>query len=277
MTQRAQQRILITGAAGRIGRMLRPRLARAGRTLRLLDIVPPEPHGPDEQVEPVTATVTDLDAMRAACRDVDAIVHLAGIPNESRRWSDIVEVNIGGTQRVLEAARQEGVGRVVLASSNHAVGFWTHDAAPPEGLPAEAAPRPDTYYGVSKVAMEALGSLYHSRFGIDVICLRIGTCAPRPTSPRALITWLSPDDAGRLVEACLSQEASGFHVVWGISRNTRRWWSLAEGAAIGYHPADDAEAYAADVLNGDGEPDFTHPELRLLGGRFCTSPLGNPL
>jgi uronate dehydrogenase len=275
-----RQRVLITGAAGRVGTMLRSRLARPGRTLRLLDIATPEPPdgadaGAAEEIETITASITGLDAMRAACRDVDAVVHLAGIPTEGRPWSEILEINMGGTQRVLEAARREGVQRVILASSNHAAGFWTHDDAPAGGLPAEAAPRPDTYYGVSKVAMEALGSLYHSRFGIDVVCLRIGTCAPRPTSPRALSTWLSPDDAGRLVEAGLS--ASGFHVVWGISRNTRRWWSLAEGEAIGYRPVDDAERYAGEILGDAGQPpDFADPELRLLGGSFCTTPLGNP-
>jgi uronate dehydrogenase len=269
------ERVLITGAAGRLGRMLRARLPR-DRHLRLLDTVPPAAGDdpPDGGVEIVTASITDLDAMCAACRDVDAVVHLAAHSVEGR-WQDILEANIDGTRCVLEAARREGVGRMVMASSNHAVGFWTRDEASADGLPAGVAPRPDTYYGVSKATMEALGSLYHSRFGMDVSCLRIGSCDPRPRSPRALATWLSPDDFARLVVACLSTPVPGFRILWGVSRNTRRWWSLAEGEAIGYHPVDDAERFAGELLAG-GEPDPDDPLVRFLGGSYCRIPLGEP-
>lgn len=268
--------ILITGASGSIGRMLRPRLARDGRTLRLLDVTPPDTPAPEEDVETVTASVTDLGAMRAACEGVDAVIHLGGISSEGA-WEDVLGVNIDGTRCVLEAARQTGVTRVVLASSNHAVGFWARDEAPPEGLPADVSPRPDTYYGVSKVAMEGLGRLYHARFGMDVLCLRIGTCVARPHSLRSLATWLSPDDAGRLVEACLSTPSLGFRLVWGISRNTRRWWSLASGEGIGFHPVDDAEVFAGEMIAEAGEPDLSDPIHRLVGGEFCGTELGVPL
>jgi hypothetical protein len=128
-------------------------------------------------------------------------------------------------------------------------------------------PRPDTYYGVSKVVVEALGSLYHDRYGLDITCLRIGTCFERPGDVRSLSTWLSPDDCARLMEAALA--ADGFHVVWGISDNTRRWWSLAEARSIGYEPRDDAEAYAADLIAEFGEPDPASMAHALLGGSFC--------
>jgi nucleoside-diphosphate-sugar epimerase len=256
------QRILLTGAAGRIGTMLRPRLARTGRTLRLLDLVPLTAGRAEEAV---TGSVSDLDAVVATCEGVDAVVHLGG-HSEEAPWADILAHNINGTYTVLEAARRAGVPRVVFASSNHAAGFQPADQDAGDYL----YPRPDTYYGVSKVAGEALGSLYHDRYGLDVVCLRIGTCVERPGDGRTLATWLSPDDCGRLVEAAISVPSPGFRVVWGISANTRARWSLAEARALGYEPRDDAEAYA-DTVPAPDELARTY-----LGGGFCAPSLDAP-
>ncbi|MFB7109466.1 NAD-dependent epimerase/dehydratase family protein [Streptomyces sp. NPDC056291] len=272
-----QQRILVTGAAGRIGRELRPRLARDGRTLRLLDVAKIEPARPGEDVEILRASFTDPDAVDVACRNVDAVLHLGGLAGEAS-WEEIADINIDGTRRILEAARRQGVPRVVLASSIHAVGFRTRDDAVDGVLPADTSPRPDTYYGVGKAAAEALGSLYHSRFGIDVSCLRIGAFRPRPLTPEDLAVWLSPGDAARLVEACLGAEPAGYRVLWGISANTRRWWSLSEAEAIGYRPEDDAE-HQLSSITGSGAFDTTdfdpaEPRNFRAGAGFCTMPLG---
>ncbi|MEW9532247.1 NAD-dependent epimerase/dehydratase family protein [Microbispora sp. NPDC049125] len=252
-------RILITGAAGGVGTLLRPRLAREGRVLRLLDVTPVEP-GPGE--EAVTADITDQDAMVKAMDGVDAVLHLGGHSTE-HPWDDILQVNINGTYVVLEAARRAGVRHVVLASSNHAVGFHPRTGEAPDYL----FPRPDTFYGVSKVTNEALGSLYHDRYGLAVTCLRIGSCFERPRDTRMLSSWLSPDDCARLVEASIAAE--GYHVVWGVSANTRRWWSLEEGRAIGFEPQDDSEVFAAELIAQYGEPDPGTPPHSLLGGSFC--------
>jgi uronate dehydrogenase len=254
--------ILITGAAGHIGTMLRPRLARPGRTLRLLDVAPVDA-GPGE--EAVTASVTDMAAMTRACSGADAIIHLGGIPSEAS-WDRILGVNINGTHVVFEAARRAGVPRVIFASSNHAVGFTPKSEFP---VPDYAFPAPDTYYGVSKVAGEALAALYSRRHGMDAICVRILSCFPRPMTARMLSTWLSPDDAGRLFEACLTAPAPGFRVVFGVSANTRGGWvSLAEARSLGYEPRDDAEAFAAEVIADYGELDPAGPVARYLGGEF---------
>jgi NADP-dependent aldehyde dehydrogenase len=208
---------------------------------------------------------------------VDAVVHLGALSTEAA-WEDLLAVNIDGTRKLLEAMRQQGVGRLVLASSVHAAGFRTRaeaDPAPGAGLAAETVPRPDTYYGVSKAATEALASLYHSRFGLDVSCLRIGGLHPHPVSPEDLAVWLSPDDGGRLVEACLGSHPPGFRILWGISRNTRRWWSLAEAEALGYAPQDDAEHWADRIL-ADARFDPAAPRNFLAGGHFCALPLGEP-
>jgi uronate dehydrogenase len=259
------ERILVTGAAGRVGTLLRPRLARPGRVLRLLDL-DPITSGPG--VEPVVADMTDPEAMASACTGVDAIVHLGAIPTEAP-WDELLRVNVDGTRAVLEAARAAGVRRVVLASTIHAVGFHRRSSAVDGLLPAGVPPRPDTYYGVSKAAVEALGSLYADRFGMAVFALRLGACFPEPPVEETLESWLSPEDCARLVEACLATDAGGFRVLWGISRNTRRWWSLAEGEEIGYAPGDDSERFA-DRFPAPGPDDVSG----LVGRSFCQIPLG---
>ena len=254
--------ILITGAAGRIGSMLRPRLARPGRTLRLLDIADLTAGGGEEAVQ---ASATDLAAMTAACQGADAVIHLAGIATEAP-WERILAVNIESTYVAFEAARRAGVPRVIFASSNHAVGFTPRGDFP---VPDYAFPAPDTYYGVSKVTGEALAALYHQRYGLDTICLRILSCFEKPPGTRGLSTWLSPDDAGRLFEACLTADSPGFRVAYGVSANTRGGWvSLAEARALGYEPRDDAEAYAAEMIAAHGEPDPASPAFAHLGGEF---------
>jgi uronate dehydrogenase len=255
-------RIVITGAAGALGRLLRTELAEPGRTLVLLDVAPQEPVAPQEAVELVTASIEDLDALLAAMgpHPPDAVIHLAGLI-DGNRWEDYSRVNITGTYNVLEAARRAGVGRVLYASSNHAVGFTERreGATAPDYL----FPRPDSYYGVAKVASEALASLYHDRHGLDVICARIGSCRPTPDDARCLWSWLSYPDFVALVRAALATPAPGFRIVWGVSNNTRGWWSLAEGRAIGYVPQDDAEAFAAQILaSGSADAD-------RLGGPYA--------
>ncbi|WP_393952294.1 NAD-dependent epimerase/dehydratase family protein [Streptomyces murinus] len=258
------QRIAITGAAGGVGTLLRPRLARAGRTLRLLDVAPVPEAAEGEDVETVRLSVTDLPAMCEALTGVDAVIHLGGLSVEGP-WDEILDININGTRTVLEAARRAGVPRVIIASSSHAVGF--HPRSEDEA-PDYLFPRPDTYYGVSKVAAEALGSLYHDRYGLDVVCVRIGGCFERPIATRQLATWLSPADCARLMEALIAAPSPGFRVVWGVSDNTRRWFALDEARALGYEPQDDAERFAGE-LEGRHDP----LDEIYLGGAFCSPSL----
>jgi NAD(P)-dependent dehydrogenase (short-subunit alcohol dehydrogenase family) len=277
------QRILITGAGGRIGRMLRGRLARPGRILRLADRGAQDAPADGEAVELCTGDITDAGFMDDACAGVDTVIHLGALKTEDT-WENLIRVNVDGARTVLESARRARVPRVLLASSVHAVGFYQEPgtAPVPSGVPAPAAAdgvpalipvRPDSYYGVSKAAVEALASLYADRYGMAVFALRLGDCAPEPPGEWALHSWLSPDDCARLVEACLTADVGGYRVLWGISRNTRRWWSLAEGEAIGYYPRDDAEEYAGKVTPATGDRAAT---LGLLGGRHTTVALGVP-
>ena len=260
-------RVLITGAAGRIGTWLRGGLPERGWAVRCVDVVPVPDERPGE--EQIVADVTDLAAMVDAAQGVDAVVHLAGISGEST-WPAISHANIEGTYATLEAARRAGVQRVVLASSNHASGFTPR---PAQGLLREqdAPLRPDTYYGVAKVAMEALGSLYADRYGMDVVCLRIGSAFPEPTTVRMLATWLSPADSVSLVDAALTTPEPGYAVVWGVSDNTRNWWDLTAARALGYEPADDAEVYAEALVEAYGEADPDDPVHARVGGQYTLS------
>ena len=133
-------------------------------------------------------------------------------------------------------------------------------------MPRDALPRPDTFYGVSKVAAEALMSLFADRHGIDAVACRIGSFLDEPTTGRALSTWLSPDDCVRMVEAALTAPLPGYAVLYGISANTRAWWDLEPGRRLGYEPLDDAEVFADRVT---ARPD-DEAEAEFVGGPFAT-------
>jgi uronate dehydrogenase len=257
------QIVLITGAAGTIGSMLRHSLACPGRHLRLLDVEPQEPLAPGEDAELVDGSFLDADVMAVACRGVRVIVHLGGLSTKDFEWHEFLDVNINGTYVVLEAAHTAGVPRVIYASSNHAVGF--HPIDRDSLVPDYAFPRPDTLYGVSKVASESLGSLYHDRYDLDVVCLRIGSYGERPVNVRQLWSWLSPGDCTRLVEAAIATPRPGFRIVWGVSANRRSVVTLVEAHAIGYFPLDDAEAFADEIASNSSD-DVDNPPL--IGGPY---------
>ena len=250
--------VLLTGSAGRIGTYLRHGLPGLGWKLRGYDIAT-APDDPDQ----VVADIRDPDRLAPVMDGVGAVVHLAGIPTEDR-FDRIMSANIDGTYQVFEAARRAGVRRVVYASSNHAVGFLPRQPL----APVDGPPRPDTYYGLSKVFGEALARLYVDRHGMSVACLRIGSCFDEPSSVRQLSTWLSPGDAVRLVHACLTAPDLDYAVVYGTSANTRGWWDLDPGRRLGFEPVDNAEQYAAQVLAAVGELDPNDPDHAYLGGRF---------
>ncbi len=209
---------------------------------------------------------TDPEAVEVAVARVRpaAVVHLAGIPTESS-LPDALTSHVVSTGALLEAMVRHRVPRIVYASSNHAVGRTPRT----DLLSAEVHARPDTFYGVAKVAAEALLHLYADRHGLDAVSTRIGSFLPRPTTRRQLSTWLSPDDAVRMFDAALRAPRPGFAVVHGISRNTRGWWDLGPGRALGYEPQDDAEDFATDVLETP-ERETDREEAAHVGGPYAT-------
>lgn len=261
------KRIAVTGAAGSLARDIIPRLAEAGYTMVCIDrVAPSESFGQ----EWVITEVADTETLREAFTGCDAVVHLAGIPLEDD-WERIRSANIDGTYSVLQAAHLAGVPRAVLASSIHAAGF-TPVPRNGELVPDETPVRPNTLYGVSKAAVEALGSYYSDRYGMDVICLRIASRYDRPRDVRMLSTWLSPEDAGRLFIAAMTDSGHGYRIIWGVSANTRSYLSPDAGAAIGFIPQDDAEGHASE-LTGPAAPDAaaeTEWDRSFIGGVFCS-------
>lgn len=239
-------RVLISGAAGRIGRTLRQGFQGRFSVLRLLDLAPLGTAKPGEEL--VTADVRDLDAVTAAAAGVDGIVHLAGIPQEDT-FDRILQTNVVGTFNAFEAARRQGCARVVLASSLHVTGFY--DAG--QRISPQAPVRPDSFYGLGKACGENLGRLYADKHGLEVVCVRVGTFAERPTTPRHLSTWLSPRDAVELFYRALVAPDVGFTVVYGASANQRSWWDPGPVDRLGYRPLDDAEEWAPKV-DADAEP-----------------------
>ncbi|MGW1881986.1 NAD-dependent epimerase/dehydratase family protein [Streptomyces sp. NPDC001970] len=267
----APRTVLLTGAAGGLGTLMRGLLPAYGYELRLFDMTPIE-----GERDAVTADLADRDALREAVRGVDAIVHLAAISLEAS-FEEILRANVEGTYHLYEAAREAGVRRVVFASSNHAVGFTPR----PRGgtpldtgalIPVDTPHRPDTYYGLSKCFGEDLAQLYWDQHGIETVSVRIGSCFLEPSSVRMLSVWLSPGDGARLFHAALTAEDVGHTVVYGSSANTRLWWDLSTARALGYEPQDDSEQFAEKLVAEQGELDPDNPDHTYLGGHFVTNP-----
>lgn len=258
-------RVLVTGAAGSLGRVVTAGLVARGHDVVGLDLVPP-PGG--TEIAWHEADCTDPDAVDAVLAELttggslDAVVHLAGTPEEASLPVEL-DSHVVTTAALLDAMVAHRVPRLVYASSNHAVGLTPRA----DGVLTEhALPRPDTYYGVAKVAAEALLRLFVDRHGLDVVSCRIGSFLERPTTERQLATWLSPGDGVRMVEAALTAPAPGWAVLYGISANTRAWWDLEPGRRLGYEPHDDAEAWAADI---EPRPE-DDAEVARVGGPYAT-------
>jgi len=256
------ERILITGAAGKIGNALRNGLRGSYPLIRLLDIVPLGTAEAGEEIR--SADIRDMAAMEKAMTGIDCVVHLAGASEEAV-WEKVLPLNIEGCYNVFEAARRQGVKRVVFASSNHAVGFHRRECF----IDNTVAPRPDSRYGVSKVFGEALGRLYADKHGLSVACLRIGTfrVPDQPVDARGLLTWISHRDMVQLVRRCIDQPNYHFVIVYGVSKNLRSRWDNTNVKFLGYRPEDDSEMFAAEILaQGKKENEIA---AQFHGAHYC--------
>lgn len=254
------KRVLLTGAAGAIATAVRPVLRELADEVVLTDQVEVEELLPGEQF--ARAELADSAPWELLASGCDAIVHLGAVPDEAP-FAVLAGPNLHGAFHVYDAARRAGVRRVVAASSGRATGFYRVG----ERLDGDATPRPDGLYAATKAFSEALGRMYADKFGLEVVALRIGTFAERPHSVHDLSTWLSHDDARRLVRAALTGQVDGFVCVYGVSANTRGWWDLPP--SLGYEPVDDAEIYAGDVEPDDGIPFQGGPSTARQSGGWA--------
>lgn len=259
VTMTTQRRVLITGATGGVGLHLVTGLAddyeliQHGRTPRI----------PEQEESLREGDLSSYEDMLALMDGVDTVVHLAGSASPESSWEDVLDANIIGTRNVLEAAREGGVRRVVLASSNHAMGMYDRYEEWPV-YPTDV-PRGDSLYGVSKIFGEALGRFYHDEHGLDVIALRIGWVSEDPLEAEEDILramWLSPGDCVQVVQRAIEAEVS-FGLYYAISDNPNRRWSMTNtNLELGYRPQDswvDLAGAREDVVEGGAPVPDTWP------------------
>ncbi|WP_324664139.1 NAD-dependent epimerase/dehydratase family protein [Haloarcula sediminis] len=249
-------RIALTGAAGNVGRELVNAFGDADVT--------PFTHSETDDIDGELLDVTDADGVLTKLDGYDAVVHLAGASSPEAEWETVSETNVQGTKHVLDAAVENGIDRVVFASSNHAVGAYNStDRDPETATLADARPvrgdapaAPDSVYGVSKAACEALTKYYAERHGLEVVNLRIGWYMSEadlreatgdgvePGRDRfARATWLSPRDCRAVHRRAVTADLPETPVtVNAVSRNDRRYFTLTETMqTLGYQPRDNAE------------------------------------
>lgn len=262
-------RLLLTGAAGGLGKILRERLRPYTNILRLSDIGEMAPAaGPHEEV--VRCDLADKAAVHQLVEGVDAILHFGGVSVE-RPFEEILGANICGVFHVYEAARRHGVKRVVFASSNHVIGFYKQD----QHLDANSLRRPDGYYGLSKSYGEDMASFYFDRYGIETVSIRIGSSFPEPANRRMMSTWLSYDDLTHLLERCLYAPNVGHTVVYGMSNNRDVWWDNSQAAHLGFKPKDSSEVFR-DKVEAQPMPAADDPARIYQGGAFVAAgPFGD--
>jgi uronate dehydrogenase len=255
-------KVLITGAAGAIGRMIRPLLRGVYASIRLSDIVDIDAEAGEEFVK---ADLADLAACERICAGVEGVIHL-GASSVEDRWEPILNNNIVGGYNLFEAARRQGVRRIVFATTNHVVGFYRRQRT----IDHTVMPRPDSRYGVSKAFGEALGRMYADKYGMRIFNIRIGNVALRPADRRRLSIWISPRDLVQLMRIGLEHPDIHFEVVYGVSDNARAWYDNRNAFRLGYVPVDRAEDHAREATEADLAlaPDPIGEQFQ--GGGFCT-------
>ena len=253
--------ILITGAAGDVGTHLRRELAGKYR-IRASDLRPLKKLAQESFMR---ADISKFADALKITKGVDAIVHLGGYSVEGP-WEGILSANIVGCYNVFEAARRNGVKRILFPTSNHATGFYRRDQV----IDHRVTIKPDSRYGVSKVFGEALGSLYADKYGMQVFCMRIGNVNPLPIDKRRLAIWFSPRDLAQLVTIGIEHPEIRFEIVYGISGNRRAWYDNANAFRLGYRPQDDSEIYAKEILARE-KPGADPVAEMHQGGVFCVA------
>ena len=254
-------RLLLTGAAGGLGRVLRPHLRTLCRTLRVADLELPADDGAGD--ERVACDLGDRAAVLAMCRGVDAVAHFGGVSVEDY-FDNILHANILGAFNLYEAARRLSIPRIVYASSGQVTGFYPASEVVDPSMPV----RPSSLYGLSKSFGENLARLFHDRYGIATVCLRIAMCFPEPSTHRMLRSYLSYGDLKSLVERALLARDVGFAIVYGVSANRDTLWRNPDAARIGWAPKDDSEPFRAAVEARTPRPDPEDVQNRFHGGKF---------
>ncbi|WP_420011870.1 NAD-dependent epimerase/dehydratase family protein [Tateyamaria sp.] len=261
------KKLVLTGAAGNLGSRLRAPLAAMCDELLSTDIA--ESVGDLAANETyMQADVADMAAVKPLLEGADMVVHFGAIVDE-KPFEELLGPNFVGAYNIWEAAHQQGVRRVVYASSIHAVGMYPKN----EAIGIDVPHRPDTFYGLAKCFAEDLGRMYWEKRGLEAVCLRILSCAP-VTNPRAVGSWLSYDDMIQLVEKSITTPITGFSVVYGVSDNDRAPVDNTAARHLGYRPKDNAEQFAEEIYAKFDPLDPQNPSDFRHGGPFAGISLG---
>ncbi|EKU80145.1 NAD-dependent epimerase/dehydratase family protein [Massilia timonae] len=255
------KRILLTGAAGGLGKVLRERIKPWAEVVRLSDVAEMAPAGPGEEV--VQCDLADKEAVLALLDGVDAVLHFGGISTE-KPFEPIMQANILGVANLYEALHKAGTRRVVFASSNHAIGYHPVTTV----LDADSPTRPDSYYGLSKVFGEQIARYYYDRFGIETVCVRIGSSFPEPANKRMMSTYLSYDDLTELLRCSLFAPRVGHTIVYGVSDNDSTWWDNRLASHLGYKPKDSSAKFAHLFPDSSEFPARDDVTTMYQGGKF---------
>lgn len=254
-------RLLITGAAGDLGRAMRERLGDLATEIRVADRKDVGPLSDGET--PFVCDLADREAVFEMVRGCDGIIHFGGQPIEAP-WSVIRDSNIEGMVNLYEAARANGHPRIVYASSNHAVGYYEQTNV----IDSTAPTRPDSLYGVSKVFGEALASMYHDKFGQETAIIRIGSSLPAPLDHRMLSTWLSYRDFAELIRCVFRAPKLGCPIIFGVSENKPAFWDNSQSDFLGWKPQDSAEIFRAQMEKDQPNRDMSAADAIWVGGSF---------
>jgi uronate dehydrogenase len=254
-------RIVMTGAAGGVGTMIRP-LLRDRYEMVLSDRAAIGDLAANESF--VEADITDPAAMERLLEGADGLIHLGGHSVEGP-WDAILNANIIGLYNAYEAARRQGCQRIVFATTNHVVGFYRRQVT----IDHTVMPRPDSRYGVSKAFGEALGRMYADKHGLRVLNIRIGNVDRKPVDRRRLSIWVSPRDLVQLMRIGLEHPDIHFEVVYGVSDNARGWYDNSNALRLGYAPQDQSEDYAAEATAADSVVSDDLVGEQFMGGGFC--------
>ena len=262
------KKIVLTGAAGRLGSYLREPLTRLADELVSSDIV--DDIGALYSGERYQrADLAKLDEITPLLEGADMVVHFGAIGDEAP-FNTILGPNIIGAYNVWEAAYQNKVRRVVYASSIHAVGMHAKN----DFIGTDVRHRPDTFYGLAKCFAEDLASLYWDKRSVESVCLRILSCAT-VTNARAVGSWLSYDDLIHLVERAITTPVTGFTIAYGVSNNDRAPVDNANASFLGYRPRDNAEQFAQKIFAETEPMDPSDRGHMCHGGPFASVELGH--
>jgi len=230
--------ILITGANGRVGSTLVKYIDRVGKpyTLRLADLEISDKRG-------IKADITDFSSCKSACKDIDTVIHLAGVASPDSPFEQVLPINIVGTYNTFQAALEAGAKRVIYASSAQAIEGYPLDIQVKTDMPV----RPKNLYGVSKAYGEALAAFYAYQKNIEAIVIRIGAFEYQhewaQLNSRDLSAWAEPEDICSLIVKCVEADLpdNPFIIAHGISNNRFKRLDLTDTKSLlGYTPKSDS-------------------------------------